>query len=304
MRTRIRCLFCLGRARVDRGPRRASAVGGGRAVARRRRSRPGPASRRRAPPRRGAVSVPFSSRAPSITTEVAYPNQCSLRQTRNEMNFAWRSSKLSGRPMASQNAIGAERDGERRAEPDSDPTATARRSRAAAPSRARRSATSPSEPEDRGTRLPARPGGRRGGDEDAPDHDPGEAPNATNALARASDQSSISSSPRRAALCVEGTLESSADDEEEESLPTTSSSSIRRGVAAESKTLESSPVDPDDPVDAVSDETALCVTAVAEAVDEEASATPSNATSARRVPPAWRFLSRSVCGGSRSWPQL
>jgi hypothetical protein len=75
-----------------------------------------------------------------------------------------------------------------------------------------------------------------------------------------------------------GTLESSADDGEEESSADDIESSVAgEESAAESKTLESSPVDPEDPVDAVSDETALCVTAVAEAVDEEGPADSSNA---------------------------
>jgi hypothetical protein len=75
-------------------------------------------------------------------------------------------------------------------------------------------------------------------------------------------------------------LESSADDgeEEESSADDIESSAAGEESPAESKTLESSPVDADDPVDAVSDETALCVTAVAEAVvDEEGPDDVSNA---------------------------
>jgi hypothetical protein len=81
-----------------------------------------------------------------------------------------------------------------------------------------------------------------------------------------------------AALCGVGTLESPADDVEEESPADDVESAVAdEEPAAESKTLESFPVDAEDPVDAVPDETALCVTAVAEAVDEEVPADVSNA---------------------------
>jgi hypothetical protein len=81
-----------------------------------------------------------------------------------------------------------------------------------------------------------------------------------------------------AALCAEGTLESSADDEEEEPADDVESPTADEESPAESNTLESSPVDAEDPVDAVADETELCVAAVAEAVvDAEELAELSNA---------------------------